>query len=90
VGGGDVSLGGLDRGKDSSRVNEKCFAFLREDQPPCRPVQKLRPEAALQSCNDARYAGGGQSGFGTYGREGPQINRPNKNRNVRYRVHTHS
>ena len=37
-------------------LNKKCFAFLRQHQPPCRPMQKLRPDATLQSCDDARYA----------------------------------
>ena len=63
MGGGNVSFGRLDRGKDSSGVNEKRFAFLRKHQPPGCPVQKLGPEAALQSRKDAGHAGGGQTGL---------------------------
>jgi hypothetical protein len=89
MGGGNVSFGHLYRRKDSSGVNEKRFAFLRKHQPPGCPVQKLGPEAALQSRKNAGHAGGGQTGLGAYRRKSPQINGADKNREVGQRMHIH-
>jgi hypothetical protein len=51
--GGDIGFGGLDRGQDAPCMNEKRFTFLRQHQPPRRPMQKLGPEAPLQLGHDA-------------------------------------
>ena len=63
-------------------MNEEGFALLRQHQPPRRPMQKLGPDAALQPGHDAGDARGGQFDLGAHGRKTPQIDRPDKDREV--------
>ena len=86
---GDVGFGGLYGSQDTSCMNEERFTFLRQHQPPRRPVQELGPDAALQPGDDARNTRGGQFDLSAHGGEAPQINCPDESREIRHRVHQH-